>query len=189
VQPTELVKHAGVLWQHKREFARFLEFLESQGVKSVLEIGTGMGGSAWCFGCITDNGRVVTVDDGSVVKAEQRRAQSNPNFVQVFGRADTLETEMLVASYGPFDLVYFDGEHDYESTVAHHQRYVKYANRFVAQHDINLDEEGWSKREPQLAGIVKGWRELTAGKIVWDFISPDPDPRFPRWGGIGVFAV
>lgn len=185
---TQAVEQAGVLWQHRREFIRFCEWLQEQGAQSVLEIGTGHGGSAFVFGEVTQHGRVVTVDfdlqGAARIPSDKRRAQPNPNFVQITGDSRTDEVEARVAAYGPFDLVYFDTEHPYENCVDNLTRYGKMAQRFIAQHDINADEEHW----PDM-GIPRFWREVIDGKETFAWVDPDHDPRFPRWGGIGVVRV
>ena len=189
-QVSQIVQSLGVpLWQHKREFIAFCEWIKLQQYKSVLEIGTGFGGSAYVFGEMTGHGRVVTVDWGKLVPPERRKRQTNPNFVQLVGDARTDEIETLVAQYAPFDLVYLDGEHSYEDVIDHHKRYVKFATHAVAQHDINMDVAGWTARGDDAARIPLAWAELTNGKWGEEFIDPDPDLRFPRWGGIGVYFV
>lgn len=181
----EIVDQVGVpFWQHKREFIPFCEWLREQNVKSVLEIGTGFGGSAYVFGEITNHGKIVSVDFNKLMQPEQRREQPNPNFVQINGDSRTDEVETLISRWAPFDLVFFDTEHPYENCVDNFARYAKMATRFIAQHDINMDEVNWPD-----AGLPKFWREFSAGKTVVEFIAPDPDPRFPRWGGIGVVSL
>ena len=182
----EIVANAGLLWQHKREFVAFCEWLRANDVKSVLEIGTGFGGSAYVFGEITDHGKIVTVDFDKLVSAEKKRAQSNPNFVQVHGSSRSDAVEHIVEGYAPFDLVFFDTEHPYEECEENFRRYAKMATRFIAQHDINADEEHW----PDM-GIPRFWRETVEQHVgvSLNFIDPDPDPRFPRWGGIGVVCI
>lgn len=187
---SKVVGQAGVMWQHKREFEAFLLWMHARGIKSVLEIGTGYGGSAYCFGETTDHGRVVTVDfdqaGAARVNPEKRRAQPNPNFVQITGDSRTDEIEAQVAAYGPFDLVFFDTEHPYETCVDNFERYGKMSQCYIAQHDINMDEQHWTG-----AGLPRFWREVLvpigdANGCTERFIAPDADPRFPRWGGIGV---
>ena len=180
----DAVRTAGVLWQHHDEFIPFCEWLQTRGVTSVLEIGTGFGGSAFVFGELTGHGRVVTVDFDRLMTDDRRRAQPNPRFVQVHGDSRTDVVESEIATYAPFDLVYFDTEHPYENCVDNMQRYGKMASRFIAQHDINMDEMNWPD-----AGIPKFWREVSAGRSIVTFVHPAHDPRFPRWGGLGVICL
>lgn len=184
-----LIAQAGIMWQHKREFKAFLQWMLDEKIESVLEIGTGYGGSAYCFGEVTGHGRIVTVDfDGAGaarIDPHKRRKQPNKNFVQVTGDSRTDEIQAVVQAYAPFDLVYFDTEHAEADVRDNYDRYVHMARRFVAQHDINMCEVKWPD-----AGIPKVWREIRQGcNVVKEFIDPDADPRFPRWGGIGVLAV
>jgi predicted O-methyltransferase YrrM len=185
---SQAIDQAGVMWQHKNEFRPFCDYLREQGVRSVLEIGTGYGGSAFVFGELTGHGRVVTVDfdqqGAARIDPARRRKQPNPNFVQITGDSRTDETEALIAAYAPFDVVYFDTEHPYEDCVDNYARYAKMASRFIAQHDINMDEEKWPD-----AGLPRFWREVTVGKTTVEFINPSPDARFPRWGGLGVIVL
>lgn len=176
------------IWQHRAEFVAFLQWMRDEQIGSVLEIGTGFGGSAFCFGEVTNYGRIVTVDfDGAGaarIDPHKRRPQPNPNFVQVIGDSRTEKIAQQVGAYAPFDLVYFDTEHAYEDCNDNYYRYGSMARRFVAQHDINMDEEHWKD-----AGIPRTWRERSAGNVVREFVNPAPDPRFPRWGGIGVMRA
>lgn len=183
-----LYRTVGVpLWQHRREILALVRFIHEHKINSVLELGTGYGGSAFLFGEATGNGRVVSVDNDQVVKSRQRRAQPNPFFVQILGDSRTDRVEAEIAAYAPFDLVYFDAEHSYETAKEHYRRYLKFA-KYAAQHDTNMDEAAWAKREPDMPGIVRAWREVVASahEVVAEFHDPDPDPRFPRWGGISV---
>ena len=180
----ELIRQAGVLWQHEAEFAAFCEWMIEWKITSVLEIGTGFGGSAFVFGEILNHARVVSVDFDILVPAEKKRSQPNPNFVQIHGNSRCPVVEALVALHAPFDLVFFDTEHPYEECEENFHRYAKFATRFIAQHDINADEQHW----PDM-GIPCHWRDVTQGKPVTAFIDPDIDLRFPRWGGIGVVSA
>lgn len=187
----QIIAGVGVpLWQHRREFVDFCEWIRAEGIRSILEIGTGYGGSAYVFGEVTGHGRIVTVDfDGqgaARVDPKRRRVQPNPNFVQIIGDSRTDEIEREVQRYAPFDLVYFDTEHAYEDCLDNYRRYGPMASRFLAQHDINMDEEHWKD-----AGIPRCYRQQVAiaGGAHREFIAPDPDPRFPRWGGIGVITA
>ena len=195
-QVSQLVQNVGVpLWQHKREFIAFCEWVKLQQFKSVLEIGTGYGGSAYVFGEVTGHGRVVSVDfdqqGAARIDPRKRRRQPNPNFVQITGDSRTDAVEAQIAAYAPFDLVYFDTEHAYECAVDNYRRYVKYASKAVAQHDINMDVEAWAARDQaqDWGGIVRAWAEFCQGKFGEEFIDPENDARFPRWGGIGVVFV
>lgn len=185
------------MWQHPDEFEAFLEFMRVNNVRSVLEIGTGLGGSAYCFGEITGHGKIVTVDfemqGAAKIPAAKRRTQPNPNFVQIVGDSRAEATERLINAYAPFDMVYFDTEHAESDVRDNYARYAKMATRFVAQHDINMDEVEWPD-----AGIPRVWREVRDQG--WDsanprytsyveFVKPSPDKRFPRWGGIGVVVL
>lgn len=174
------------IWQHKSEFVSFLKWMREAGVTSVLEIGTGFGGSAYLFGEVTGHGSIVTVDfdqqGAARIDPRRRRKQPNPNFVQIIGDSRTESVARLVSTYAPFDLVYFDTEHAEADVRDNYDRYLPMAKRFIAQHDINMDEVNWPD-----AGIPKVWREVKAGAgQVVEFVNPAPDKRFPRWGGIGV---
>lgn len=187
----KIISDAGILWQHKREFKALLQFMLDENVSSVLEIGTGLGGSAYCFGEVTKHGHVVTVDFNEQGAARinpnhRRHKQPNPHFLQITGDSRNDEVERLICMGAPYDLVYFDTEHPYENCMDNFVRYGRMAVRFIAQHDIAMAEDA-----PQWpdAGVPRFWRELREGHQFWEFIDPDPDPRFPQWGGIGVVRV
>jgi cephalosporin hydroxylase len=177
---------AGSLWQHHAEFIALCEWIASNEIKSILEIGTGIGGSAYVFGKATGNARIVSVDFARRYDPDGPTAPTrNPNFTQILGDSRTDDIQAVIAAHGPFDLVYFDTEHSYENCVDNHTRYGPMASRYIVQHDINMDEENWPN-----AGIPRFWRELTTKRrVVAEFINPSPDPRFPRWGGLGVVSA
>lgn len=181
------------LWQHKREFAALLEWMRAEKIRSVLELGTGFGGSAYAFGEVTDHGVVVTVDldeEGPAhVPASKRCHQPNPNLVSILGDSRSDEVQAQVETHGPFDMVYFDAEHSLETAVDHYRRYLSLARVAVVQHDTNMDIIGWAEREPELPGVVHAWEGLVSAGVFRDVKTihdPDPDTRFPRWGGISI---
>jgi len=182
----EIVASVGVpFWQHTAEFIPFCEWLRKQNVKSVLEIGTGFGGSAYVFGEITEHGKVVSVDLGTLVSAEAKRQQPNPNFVQMLGNSRTDEMEAKIWRFGPFDLVFFDSENVFDENDETFRRYGRMATIALAQHDINMDEQKWES-----AGTPRFWRDVLSKQgTPIEFIAPAPDPRFPRWGGIGAVRL
>lgn len=169
----EMVRTAGVLWQHHDEFVPFVKWMQEVRIQSILEIGTGYGGSAAVFAEAT-GARIVSVD------FQQRHNRKIPNFTQIIGDSRTDEVERQASQQAPYDLVFFDTEHLYEECQEHFRRYGYMSDHFIAQHDINADEMLW----PDM-GIPRFWREIR-GEHYSEFINPAPDARFPRWGGIGV---
>ena len=116
---------AGEGWgieQNPHELATFLVRMTELGVVSVLEIGTGYKGGLSRF-LAADMGWLVTSID------------INP-YHHAFERVHYIVSQNRALLNEPFDLVFIDGNHHYDSVKADYEHYAKYAIKVIAFHDV-----------------------------------------------------
>lgn len=124
--------------QSPSELATFLVAMQSLGVHTVLEIGTGWRGGLSRF-LDADMGYDVTTVDIE-------------NYGHAFERIHYVVNATLYTPDQPFDLVIIDAEHSYESTRANWLHYSAYATKAIMFHDI----AGLRDCE----GVAQFWYEL-----------------------------
>lgn len=120
-----------------------------RGIETYLEIGTGYGISALCLGA---NARhVVCVDETKPQCADRQNMIFN--YLNMVGTSATKlkfkSDEARNASFddywaecGEFDVVFIDGDHSYDQVKRDWENYGPLARKFVAFHDILLDDPG-----------------------------------------------
>lgn len=116
---------AGEGWgieQNPHELATFLVRMQELGVQSVLEIGTGYKGGLSRFLAADMGWQVTSVD-------------VNP-YHHVFTGVSYVVSDKRVQFTEPYDLVFIDGDHGYDSVKADHEHYGKRATKVIAFHDI-----------------------------------------------------
>lgn len=108
--------------QSPKEAAAFLARMDAIGVRSMLEIGTFTGGFArFC-------GEVMGWDVVSVDIQRPIIAPRGYTFVHSASADYTPE--------GRFDLVFIDGDHSYAGVKADYERFLPYADKVIALHDV-----------------------------------------------------
>lgn len=133
---------AGEGWaleQNPHELATFLVRMQELGVASVLEIGTGYKGGLSRF-LAQDMGWLVTSIDINA-------------YHHAFERVHYIVSQNRILLNEPFDLVFIDGNHQYDSVKADYEHYAKHAIKAIAFHDI------------------AGLRDCAGVKRFWDQIS------------------
>lgn len=162
------------LLQNAAEFEEFLALLQSEGVRSYLEIGLGWGGSLWRVGnCLPRGSRIVAVDKTWTESAHdlfrdclyRLTMECGHKCQLILGNSNEQSTVEQVKELGPFDCVFIDGDHSYEGAMAD---WVNYGplGRIVAFHDISWNET-WKSKVPgrQITmGVPKVWDEAKAGR-------------------------
>lgn len=103
--------------QDPGELAALLALLAvREGPQDVLEIGTGLGGSAWAFAQVPAVRQVVTITQpGSVGYSDP--GMLNGKVHVILGDSHTEPIRAIAAAWGPaegYDLVFIDGDHTYE---------------------------------------------------------------------------
>lgn len=160
---------------HEDEFRRFFQLLRDEGVTSYLEIGARDGNTfAKVMRALPDGACGVAVDlpgarwgwdksDAALRSVCAALRRSGKRATEVVGDSQAKTTVATVAALGPYDAVFIDADHDYQSVKRDWESYGSMA-RIVAFHDI-------APPDTPRAGpidVPRLWREL------------DDDPRVAR---------
>lgn len=149
--------------QDPGELALFVALLQSEGVKSYLEIGSRFGGSLWRIANALPHGSlVVSVDlpkpdaaDSLRQCAEVLRAKGYRMHLHLGDSADD-GISSAVSALGPFDCCFIDGNHAEHYVRQDWETYGSMA-RIVAFHDI-----AWLPRPTKKTPleVAKVWNEI-----------------------------
>jgi predicted O-methyltransferase YrrM len=181
--------------QRLSEWKRFMQFLAGRGFpQTILEIGTGRGGSAFFWSRLSPAGsRIVTVDlsqKAAEAVAVYDRPGANSVFSVVGDSRSIVTVEAVDAALDgrEVDLLYIDGDHTYYGVKSDFETYEPFcAERgLVAFHDIHLDFlHAKGIQTPCDSGeVYKFWEEVKAGRKSHEFVE---EPRAEMDGfGIGV---
>lgn len=149
VRNTETKERVGYdMQQHPEELAALLEFCLANGVRTVLEIGTGVSAGLARF-MVKDLGWSVTSIDVNVPEATD--LFDNPNWLFIQGDSAVEPTPLE-----PVDLLIIDGDHSYEAARRDYEKFSEHA-RIIAVHDIS--PTGYFPD-----GVAKFWRDLAYTK-------------------------
>jgi len=173
---------------------QLLDLVKINQPKRILEIGSLYGGTTWYWMNTANGIKIVSVDigigcpDAPFARIEHARLNLWPEWERETGstitqiRADStlLETVEAVKKYAPFDFIFIDGGHDYQTAMADWQNYwpMLRAGGLLAFHDIaypDNNRDGF--------GVGRVWREVrNNGK--WQEFIREHNPE--QWMGIGV---
>ena len=188
---------AGEIYLNQRlsEWKNFLRMLQDRGFpKTILEIGTGRGGSAYFWSRLAPAGaKIVTVDlseGASEYVAIYQRPEVNPvTCITGDSRSeDTVHAVVQAMEGRKIDLLYIDGDHTYEGVKADFETYAPMlaANSRVAFHDIHPDffQARGVKTSCDSGEVFRFWNELKANHVFREFVA---EPRAEQDGfGLGV---
>lgn len=132
------------------ELAEFLIWCKDQGVKTVLEIGTGASAGLARFLVKNMGWKVTSLDKEPQPDIPELASDSNWTFIQVDTQTQPVPEALAEQK---FDLLFIDGDHSYEGAKADHKNYDQLA-RIVAFHDIA--PEGW-----WADGSAKYWTDIS----------------------------
>ncbi len=155
------------MFQNPRELAGFCEYLQDKPVKKYLEVGVGRG-------MLMRFMREVMGYEVLGVESTAWKPLALEAGCIILGDSRAPETLARVEAGAPYDLVFIDADHSYESARLDYQAYRGFSRLFVALHDVAYDPE---------PGVVRLWGELRGEKIA--FVDPDPAMRL----GIGLLPA
>lgn len=179
--------------QKTGELAQLVELLEHRGMflrGSLLEIGSGNGGTTWLWSKLAAM-KLVCIDlpggpwGGGPSKETIERIASNSSAPFSFLAADSHSDIAITyaASKGSYDFIFIDGDHSYEGVKLDYENYKPLLREggIIAFHDI-------VEHPPELkCDVHRFWQErkaecVVSGKRWIEIIDPNGGP----WGGIGV---
>lgn len=158
----------GLIQQNPEELANFIVFINEIGIKKYLEIGTNVGAT---FDFMVEFVGL----DGWGIDNDKPKFQPDRIFV---GNCNSDDAIKFAESHGPYDLVFIDADHHYESVKRDANNYIKMTKKIIAFHDIC----GLRTCE----GAKKYWEEISVKyQTKKTFISKDVD----KMVGIGAIVL
>ena len=182
--------------QKVTELAPALAFLRRKPLRTVVEIGTFLGGTLWGWCQIAEPEAVlVSIDlpgammDLPVAPIEELAVFARERQQLHFLRSDSHEAATVdelrrLLGERQIDLLMIDGDHSFEGVKTDFELYSPLVARggFVAFHDILTHAEN-------VAEVDRFWREVRARFPHVEFTDPGDDWGFGVWGGIGVLEL
>lgn len=182
------------VYQDEGELNQLIELVKKLKPKHILEIGSLYGGTMWYWMHAVKGAEIVSVDigvgapDSRFSDMEYARINLWPEWERETGciitqiRADSTspETVKSMKEYAPFDFIFIDGGHYYETVISDWKNYwpMLRSGGLLAFHDIAYPD---GNRDNY--GVGRAWREVRDnGK--WQEIIREHNPE-GLWG-IGV---
>jgi predicted O-methyltransferase YrrM len=185
-------------YQKYKELYSLIAFITQRIIpQSILEIGTGKGGTFWLWCQIAaSDGTIISIDlpDGnfgggfSLTQQKQIEKYKCNNQKVYFIRGDShnllVEEKLLhIIEKNKIDLLFIDGDHTYNGVKEDFDIYSKYVkdNGIIVFHDIVEHD-----RVPECQ-VKKFWDYIKTSYKSYEFIDDEFDDRgWGNWGGIGV---
>jgi len=159
------------IYQDEGELNRLIELVKELKPKRILEIGSLYGGTMWYWMHAVKGAEIVSVDigvgapDSRFSDMEYARINLWPEWERETGciitqiRADSTspETVKSVKEYTPFDFIFIDGGHDYQTAMADWQNYWPMLREggLLAFHDI-----AYPDNNPDNYSVGAVWRAV-----------------------------
>ncbi len=174
---TALAKPPVETAQQEFELERLLGLVSEFGPRSVLEVGVWHGGTLWHW--LQGGRRVVGVDD-TMFEADDWRdwaEAAGADLTLLQGNSHDLQVIAPARAGAPYDLVFIDAAHDYQSVRTDWENYgpMVAAGGLVVFHDI---------AERAHYGVSQLWAELKPGRQTVEFWG-----GVPSYCGIGVILA
>ena len=182
------------IYQDEGELNQLIELVKELQPKRILEIGSLHGGTMWYWMHAAKGAEIVSVDigvgapDSRFSDMEYARINLWPEWERETGciitqiRADSTspETVKSVKEYAPFDFIFIDGGHYYETVISDWKNYWPMLRKggLLAFHDIAYPD---GNRDNY--GVGRAWREVRDNGKWQEFIREN-NPE--QWMGIGV---
>jgi len=181
------------IYQDEGELNQLIELVKELKPKRILEIGSLYGGTMWYWMHAVKGAEIVSVDIGvaernaSIADIEHARIalwpewerETGSEIVQIRADSTLVETISAVKEYAPFDFIFIDGGHDFNTAMADWKNYwpMLRSGGLLTFHDI-----AYSRDNPE-CGVRTVWREVrNNGK--WQEIVNEHNSD--GWCGIGV---
>ena len=187
------------IWQLEEEFAPALEVVRELAPRTVVEIGTGWGGSLFSLAQVADPAaHLVSVDLPGGSGGGGYTREYAPRFRQFCFPGQRLtcvlndSTDPGVVAHvqetlagQPIDVLFLDGAHTYDGVRKDFENYAPLVRPggCVLFHDI-AHPEGEARSE--LMEVDRFWGEVSAGRECQEFVRDDPDGYRL---GVGVLHV
>jgi len=182
------------VYQDEGELNQLIELVKKLKPKHILEIGSLYGGTMWYWMHAVKGAEIVSVDigvgapDSRFSDMEYARINLWPEWERETGciitqiRADSTspETVKSMKEYAPFDFIFIDGGHYYETVISDWKNYwpMLRSGGLLAFHDIAYPD---GNRDNY--GVGRAWREVRDNGKWQEFIREN-NPE--QWMGIGV---
>jgi cephalosporin hydroxylase len=182
--------------QKVTELAPALAFFRRRPLRTVVEIGTFLGGTLWGWCQIAEPDAVLVSIDlpGAMLNLPSEPIEELARLARERQqlhclRSDshdpaTVEELRRLLGERQIDLLMIDGDHSFEGVKADFELYSPLVapGGFVAFHDILTHQD-------RRAEVDRFWREVRARYPHVEFTDPGDDWGFGVWGGIGVLEL
>lgn len=171
------------VYQDESELLRLREIVRELKPRRILEIGSLFGGTLWYWMQDAPGGLIVSVDtgvqsfDNRAEDIEEARLNLWPEWSRRFGcelkqvRSDSTDpkTVTTVAQDAPFDFIFVDGGHDYNTVMADWKNYwpLLRLDGLLAFHDIAYPDGNINNYD-----VGKVWREVRHNGRWIEIVSP-----------------
>lgn len=175
------------------EWQRLMNLVYYRPHETVLEIGSGRGGTLWAWSKLPNNKTVISLDlpggefGGGLTEDDKERIKNwmelDKNTYLCAADSHSLDTFTVIketlqgVSDGEVDILFIDGDHTYEGVKKDFMMYSELCKKggLIVFHDIR-------KHAPESGcEVERFWNEVKYGYEYQEFISGDD-----AWGGIGV---
>jgi hypothetical protein len=161
--------------QQREELIAFCEWIESQQIRSYLEIGVWTGRLVSVLQALFQFKPVAACDLGLAGELGQRVYLPREIYF-LPANSHSLEYQAWREQFGMIDLVLIDGDHSYDSVKRDFEINRRYPHRFLVFHDI-------ANQDPTSVGVSRFWKELEGNKL--EIHRPDLNLRSRM--GIGIW--
>jgi len=127
--------------QAEGDMKEVLEYIDQQDVNSVLEIGTANGGTLYCWSRLPGTSSVISLDLGYYPQQRQRLFSAfdpETSVSSIVGNSHNrgVQEQVHTVCQGGADLIFIDGDHQFESVKQDFEDYNPISNKYVLFDDI-----------------------------------------------------